>query len=279
MCKAMENENVKKMMEEWAQMRKLSLEEFLEKYGDDPVSISYENGKVGKTLSESTAPILGCGKRCSVCMGDCYAIKALLYPDARNAWLRNLYLFIHKPEMIEEKVNRVLGEKYARKGSYTTTRNGKKVKKTYAPGELKHKGNRGDVAGDMFHKNVYTVFNNVAKKNPDVKNWTYTKEYEKLNSWVKEDPKADNLNILFSDGWDGLNMDNPNNFPTTNIYRTPEEWLENKNGWELCKAYNVRQGKSGLQFYRTDWTCDCCVEEHCGCPYAKEGTTIGFALH
>ena len=95
--------------------------------------------------------------------------------------------------------------------------------------------------------------------NKNVSFLCFTKQYEIVNEWIKENGKIPgNLHILFSE-WTNLKAINPYNLPTTNVYEKEEEIQDN---WKLCGG-----------------NCLNCACRGIGCWQATNGETIAFKIH
>ena len=155
------------------------------------VSISTGNGKIGRVLNVSIAPIISCGN-CKGCKYFCYDVKAvLLRLNVLKARARN-YVFAMKYrdayfEAIRKKLMRRRLNKYF----------------------------RWHVGGEMPDYAYFCETVKIAREFPEFKFWTYTKVYGYVNRYVREngrDAIPENYKIMFSK-WDGMPIYNPYNFP------------------------------------------------------------------
>lgn len=157
--------------------------------------ISTGNRKIGRVLNVSIMPIMTC-HNCKECMHYCYDIKACAqYPDTViDARMRNTVLLeLDRDEYfarIEKKISR----------------------------RRKNKFFRWHVAGDIVDIDYLSRMVEVARRHPDFVFWTYTKEYNTVNRYVRTHGKTradaipSNLSIMFS-LWNGTTMFNPYGFP------------------------------------------------------------------
>lgn len=198
------------------------------------VSISYENNKMGKVASVSLLPILTCPARCNGTCGDkCYARKiALLRPTVMRAYARNTAIAKLAPEAFFNAVWEVM----------------KKVPFF-----------RFHVSGDIPNGFYLAMVAYLANCNPFCKVLMFTKRYELVNDFIRDNGSIpSNLKILFS-GWTSLKPENPYGLPETTVYAKDEDFRPE---WKAC-------GGNCL---------DCAL--HCGgCWDAKSGETVAFKIH
>ena len=198
------------------------------------VSISYGNNKMGKIPSVSLLPILTCPARCNGTCGDkCYAKKlAILRPSVMKAYARNTAVFMARPFEFFRAVERVM-----------------------ATSQLF----RFHVSGDIPNGFYLAMVAYLANCNPFCKVLMFTKRYELVNDFIRDNGSIpSNLKILFS-GWTNLKPENPYNLPETTVYAKDEDFRPE---WKAC-------GGNCL---------DCAL--HCGgCWDAKSGETVAFKIH
>ena len=187
------------------------------------VCLSKGNSKIGKSMNFSIAPILTCGRRCKLCARYCYDIKACKqYPNnvidarARNtafAYVARDYLF----NQIDAAMSR------------------RRTNKTF----------RFHVAGDIIDLDYFSRMVDIAKKHPDFRVWTYTKQYEIVNEYCDKYGRnaiPNNFTIMFSE-WKGAEMINPYSFPEFRVIfkgeKTPSDakWICPGN-CDICKQCN-----------------------------------------
>lgn len=183
------------------------------------VSFSYGNRKIGKSLNVSLLPMMTCA-RCKECSGICYDIKACLqYKNVINARAKNTALVMHDLpgffSQVWEKMSRRRTNKYMRF----------------------HVG--GDIPSDEYF--AYMV--ETARRFPDFIIWTYTKNYEVVNSYLAAgNTIPGNMTIMFSE-WRGIPMINPHNMPEFRVvFKDDTEKPDPSKVWycpgncDICKA-------------------------------------------
>ena len=207
-------------------------------YEDIPVEeiklcISEGNRKIGKTINVSLPPILTCA-HCKECMFYCYDIKACLqYPNTViDARIRNLVILMkNRNEYFNRIENRI-----ARK--------------------RKNKAFRWHVSGDIPDIDYLDRMVSIARRHPDWTFWTYTKNYECVNEYVRShgnDRKTAipaNLSIMFSE-WKGLTMLNPYGFAEFRV---------------LFEDDTMPEGA-----WKCPGNCDACLRAGRGCPVNETG--------
>lgn len=198
------------------------------------VSISKGNVKMGAVLSVSLLPFITCPGRCKgTCGGECYAAKiALLRGSVLTAYARNTALAMFRPDIYWSEVKKAMaGVRFF----------------------------RFHVSGDIIDKKYFAELVNACKENTHCNVLVFTKRYEIVNSYIKENGSLpENLHLLFS-GWDNLDPINPYDLPETNVYNKDTEPAEN---WLLCGGNCFECGCRGV-----------------GCWQAKKGETIAFKKH
>lgn len=200
----------------------------------DHVSISSKNEKMGEVASVSTLPFLTCPGRCKgTCGSACYAAKlANLRPSVLTSYARNTALAMHRPDIYWQDVNRAM---------------------------MARRFFRFHVSGDIINRDYFDRLIDSVRNNPHCETLVFTKRYEIVNAWIKENgelPK--NLHLLFS-GWDNLKPSNPHRLPETTVYGKTETPRED---WLLCGG-----------------NCFECVCRGTGCWKAGKGETIAFRIH
>lgn len=197
------------------------------------VSISNKNSKMGEVPSVSILPILTCPGRCKgTCGKDCYAAKlANLRPSVLKSYARNTALLMLRPDLYWQGVN-------------------------YAMAGVRYF--RYHVSGDILDKKYFGKMVDSAIKNPHCEILAFTKRYEIVNAWIKENgslPK--NLHILFS-GWENLKPVNPYKLPETNVFGKEGP----KEEWKVCGG-----------------NCFNCACRGLGCWKAEPGDVVAFKKH
>lgn len=191
------------------------------------------NSKTGKDVGSYNFPVeQSCNHKCNCYKSKaCYACGGFYQmPSNMNNYAENLAFFLHTDS------------------------------KTFCDvfcENLKKNGNkkfRYFTIGDILNRRFFECMIENARRCPDVKFWSYTKKYNIVNQWVRENgienfPK--NLKIIFShwlnDDGTYFPMDNPYNFPTSEfIPLGREELVKNVTHVCPCSDPNVKA------------TCDTC---------------------
>lgn len=187
---------------------------------DIKMAISKGNRKIGRVMNVSLPPLLSCAN-CSGCSKLCYDIKACLqYPDTViDARMRNLTILQKDREEYFRRINDAISRRRL------------------------HKFFRWHVAGDIVDADYFARMVEIARRHPDFKFWTYTKNYAVVNRWVDEngrDALPANLSVMFSE-WRGMPMDNPHGFPEFRVVfkdETPPAGFYCPGNCDVCKEIN-----------------------------------------
>ena len=204
---------VKLMKEHGKMLSKIPVE-------DIKMAISKGNRKIGRVMNVSLPPLLSCAN-CSGCSKLCYDIKACLqYPDTViDARMRNLAILQKDREEYFRRINDAISRRRL------------------------HKFFRWHVAGDIIDADYFARMVKIARRHPDFKFWTYTKNYAVVNRWVDEngrDALPANLSVMFSE-WRGMPMDNPHGFPEFRVVfkdETPPAGFYCPGNCDVCKEIN-----------------------------------------
>jgi hypothetical protein len=135
-------------------------------YDDIPVellkvAISAGNRKIGKVLNVSLPPMFTCGN-CAECIKYCYDVKACLqYKNALNARARNLSILSRDFDGYFRQIRSRMSRR--------------RVNKFF----------RFHVAGDMVSARYLDEVVKTARLFPEWIIWTYTKEFELVNEYVR----------------------------------------------------------------------------------------------
>lgn len=208
------------------------------------VHISSANSKMGNVASVSLMPFLSCPGRCrKTCGKKCYAAKlANLRANVLKSYAKNQALAMLKPELFWEEVNAAIAAvRYF----------------------------RYHVSGDILNKPYFGKMVESAKNNSKTEILVFTKRWEIVSEWIRENGDLpENMHILFS-GWEGMDPINPYHLPETNVLpkNASTSWWdlpENKfgNTWKICGG-----------------NCFNCACRGLGCWQAKKEETIAFKLH
>ena len=229
----MANYNSKEIRQKFMEALKEAMEEV--KSGKvTSVSISKGNVKMGSVPSVSTLPLLTCPAICNgTCAESCYASKiANLRSSVLKSYARNTALLMLKPEFYWMDVKRAM---------------------------MATRFFRFHVSGDILNKEYFENMVNACEANTHCQVLVFTKRFEIVNAWIKENGDLpENLHILFS-GWETMKPINPNKLPETNVYNkneTPDE------KWLLCGGNCFECGCRGV-----------------GCWQARKGDVIAFRKH
>ena len=187
---------------------------------DIKMAISKGNRKIGRVMNVSLPPLLSCAN-CSGCSKLCYDIKACLqYPDTViDARMRNLTILQKDREEYFRRINDAISRRRL------------------------HKFFRWHVAGDIIDADYFARMVEIARRHPDFKFWTYTKNYAVVNEWVDKngrDALPANLSVMFSE-WRGMPMDNPHGFPEFRVVfkdETPPAGFYCPGNCDVCKEIN-----------------------------------------
>lgn len=153
------------------------------------------NQKLGKSIFNiNLPPVLTCNPE-APCFKECYGRKGhFLFAAVQNSMMRNLFAFCQDPKQFFEDI------------AYQTKLS------TY----VRWFGN-----GDMPNEEFLAGMCRVARKNPNVRYLSFTKQYKIVNNYIAKGHKIPrNLRIVFS-SWKDWKPENPYNFPTTWV-RFPE---------------------------------------------------------
>lgn len=187
---------------------------------DIKMAISKGNRKIGRVMNVSLPPLLSCAN-CSGCSKLCYDIKACLqYPDTViDARMRNLTILQKDRDEYFRRIDTAISRRRL------------------------HKFFRWHVAGDIIDADYFARMVDIARRHPDFKFWTYTKNYAVVNRWVDEngrDALPANLSVMFSE-WRGMPMDNPHGFPEFRVVfkdETPPAGHYCPGNCDICKEKN-----------------------------------------
>ena len=200
----------------------------------DHVTISGGNIKMGAVASVSLLPYITCPARCKgTCGKECYASKiANMRTSVLVSYARNTAMLMINPDKFWADVNKAMtGVRFF----------------------------RFHVSGDIVNKAYFENMVKACLNNPHCETLVFTKRFEIVNAWIKENgdlPK--NLHILFS-GWESMKPINPHKLPETNVYGKDETPSET---WLLCGGNCFECGCRGV-----------------GCWQAKKGDVIAFRKH
>ena len=147
--------------------------------------ISIKGSKVGDIANFSLPPVQTCNKAAPCISDGCYAVKAYgLYPGTRAAQDINLRLLKDgKYDQFVKEISTAIGKTF--KKTVGAMKKGEKIQYF-----------RFHVSGDVFSDDYFNAMCEVARKNPNIGFWTYTKQYDILLRNMKKIP--DNMSVLVS---------------------------------------------------------------------------------
>lgn len=256
--------NAQKPVPEWLSiknMMKLFHEEMHREWGEEEKVIHWSNGNSKThTVSYSTMPGFTCmhNGEFPPCYttGQGYCLYDLRNPNVLINAVHNTVLLLRFPEKFEESLFLMCST---------------------------HTSMRLHVEGDFANVNEVAIIDRVTRKTNCVV-MTYTKKYNLINRYVKEHEMfADNFVLLFSK-WEGLEMDNPYNFPVVNIYETVDEYLKAKDE-QKCGFISENQKADGTVYEFTMGNCAECFLHHVmkdgkgGCFDMKHGQSTAMLAH
>lgn len=186
------------------------------------VHITKGNKKIGHTWNVSLLPIVTCGN-CKECKKYCYDIKScMMYTNVIDCRAANT-------AMMQADMRRYFEDIAA-----------------FIDSRRSNKFFRWHVAGDIVNARYFDYMVKIAKYRPGWTFWTYTKRYDIVNAYASKHMIPRNLHIMFSK-WEGVDMDNPHNFP----------------------EFRVRMEGMSEDAFKGLWkcpgNCDICKAAHRGC--------------
>lgn len=241
----------------------ISIKEMIKRRIKLAVSISFGNQKIGKVININQDPALSC-RPDAPCRGVCYACKGhYCFENVKKALRGNFFAYIHDPDGFFEAVSEVVRKKEA---FAIKRRKERPIVRWHSA---------GDIVDDRYFRGMITV----ARNNPGVDFYAYTKQYEIVNAELAKGTKLPkNFRVIFSHaqkGWES-HIQNPFNLPTTYIdFRNKamnESAVYDKSAFH-CPAVN-RASDRALG-HETGITCNQCRK----CAHAKSGDKIVFYEH
>lgn len=195
------------------------------------ITISTTNSKLGSFIpSFNFPPIVTCRKD-APCKKMCYACKGnFLFKNVKLSSLNNYQAFLKDSKRVEKEIinfvdNKLTTFKYFRWFS----------------------------SGDIASKDVLQMMVNIAKKVKKTKFLCFTKQFEIVNDYLKNNTLPKNLIIVYSH-WDkSFKVDNPYNMPTSHIAfrdatlneEISKNTFECKNDCSKClKCWRLKQNES-----------------------------------
>jgi hypothetical protein len=197
------------------------------------VKISKGNSKLGQIPSVSLPSIKTC-RQCA-CREKCYAQKLeRLRPAVRNAYQHNLQVLVNEPDTYWREVEAsVMMSRFFR---FHVS---------------------GDIPNAEYLKNMVSV----ASRNPHCEILCFTKRYEMVNEFIRQNGELpSNLHMIFS-GWVDLEMVNP--------FSLPEAHVRYRDGSTTAREDAVECGGN----------CTECALIEGGCWNLQEGQQVVFNEH
>ena len=203
---------------------------------ENRIHISKGNTKLGAIANISLPPVCTCRPDAPCATDGCYALKFYkMYPACRNAWDENLdYYNADADGFFADLEREICTQRYF----------------------------RWFVSGDMPTADFFERMVALAKALPKTDFLCFTKQFEIVNEYCKANggrsAVPSNIHLMFS-GWEGLEVPNPYNFPSTAVFK---DIAEVEDDWKICGG-----------------NCPACVCRNTGCWTLKDGETIAFAKH
>lgn len=182
---------------------------------NDVISISMENTKMGPIPSFSLPPHTTCNQHAPCVKRGCYAWKLFcIRKQLRNSLIKNEAI-AHEAGNVRRQVNSWLS--------------------MYRPMAF-----RIHVSGDFFNRRYLLEWFSIARCNPSVKFFAFTKQFDILRSVCEEYEVPKNMTIILS-AWIDWNP------PADLMEKFPVAWIQDKNhtheGGELCEGRCSECGK------------------------------------
>ena len=205
---------------------------------DLKIHISAGNSKLGSIMNISLPPVVTC-HNCSNCSKYCYAIRSYnRFTGTAAGWNENYLLFLTDPDRYFSDISKAV-----------------KTQRFF----------RWHVSGDIVSDRYLAGMIDVAFENPKVEFLAFTKAYQIVNDWIKnESDIPSNLHLLFSAS-PGVDMPNPYGIPECHInFADP--------------ALNTYCGGAEYEYHCTG-NCTECAINGCGCFFLKPGDVTIINQH
>ncbi len=159
------------------------------------IRITTTNSKLGGFIPSINLPAALTCRADAPCKKGCYALKGnFLYKNVRESHQKNLDYFINNPDLYFNEVIDYLNN-----------------------GDISYKFFRWHSSGDIVNVRYLQGIIEVAKACPQTKFLCFTKKFNLVNDYLKENELPKNLKIVFS-AWDkNFTVDNPFNLPVTYV--------------------------------------------------------------
>ena len=201
------------------------------------VCVTTGNSKIGRALNVSLPAIFSC-PNCKGCAHLCYDVNDCRYSGVMRARARNWSILKRDPGAYWAGIENAI----RRHPTYDAMR-------FHVGGDIP----RGDMGADYFREMMETV-----RRHPDIRFWTYTKNYWIVNEYVRThggsiaEAIPENISIMFSE-WRGIPMVNPYGFPEFRAYYDDEQpapdAMECPGDCRKCRAEGI-----GCPFRMSVWT-------------------------
>jgi ferredoxin len=202
------------------------------------IHISGGNTKLGSIMNISLPPVVTCSN-CGSCSKYCYAVRSYnRFTGTAAGWNENYLLFLTDPDRYFYEISKAV-----------------KTQRFF----------RWHVSGDIVNSRYLAGMIDVALENPKVEFLAFTKAYQTVNDWIKnESTLPENLHLLFSAA-PGVKMPNPYNIPECHIaFQDP--------------AQNTYCGGAEYEYHCTG-NCTECAINGCGCFFLKPGDVTIINQH
>lgn len=198
------------------------------------VCISNGNRKTGEVRSVSLPSVVFC-KNCEKCKKSCYDFRNVMFQTRTvKSRARNAAILVKDRDRYFDEISKSL---------------------------FKDRFFRWHVGGEIVDLDYLERMVKVAQENSHCTFLVFTKMYDIVNEYMdKHHEMISNLRVLFS-AWEGVEMNNPYNFPTTHVMRTEEQAKAHK-GAKFCSG-----------------NCTECARVGELCWVAKQGEEILFPIH
>lgn len=198
---------------------------------DLKITISTSNSKLGNLIPSFNLPAIITCRKDAPCKKRCYACKGtFLFKNVKLSALNNLQAFFKDSEKTKKYILSFLNNKL-----------------------VAYKYFRWFSSGDIVNKDFLKMMVEIAKKVKNTKFLCFTKQFEIVNDFMKENEIPKNLIIIFSH-WDkNFKIENPNDLPVSYVsFKDPtlnEEIPSNafkcKNDCSKClRCWNLKRGES-----------------------------------
>lgn len=165
------------------------------------IKISTTNSKLGYQIpSISLLPQCSCRKD-APCSKGCYGKKGnFTYKQAQQSQLNNYNVYANKPQQYFDEIIHYLNDSL-----------------------ITYKYFRWHTVGDIVDPEYFKGMIRVAKQCKQVKFLCFTKKFDIVNDYLKENKLPKNLKIIFSAWHKAFKVDNPFNLPVAYVFFKKQE--------------------------------------------------------